>query len=41
MHRREGLPDGSMEYLLYQTLVGSWPLSTERGSAIFQPLASL
>ena len=39
MHRREGLPDGSMEYLLYQTLVGSWPLSTERATEYMQKAA--
>ena len=27
---RNGVPDREMEYLLYQTLVGAWPLSTER-----------
>jgi (1->4)-alpha-D-glucan 1-alpha-D-glucosylmutase len=26
----DGLPDAGMEYLLYQTLVGAWPLSIER-----------
>jgi (1->4)-alpha-D-glucan 1-alpha-D-glucosylmutase len=30
---RDEPPDGSMEYLLYQTLVGAWPLSTERARA--------
>lgn len=30
-HRRApGLPDADTEYLLYQTLVGAWPLSEER-----------
>lgn len=29
-HRSEGMPDRDMEYLLYQTLVGAWPLSVER-----------
>ena len=28
--RTGDMPDRDMEYLLYQTLVGSWPLSTER-----------
>ena len=28
--RRDDMPDRDMEYLLYQTLVGAWPLSTER-----------
>jgi (1->4)-alpha-D-glucan 1-alpha-D-glucosylmutase len=29
-YRREGLPDRNAEYLLYQTLVGAWPIATER-----------
>ena len=29
-HWRGGEPDRSAEYLLYQTLVGVWPISTER-----------
>jgi (1->4)-alpha-D-glucan 1-alpha-D-glucosylmutase len=29
-HRRDELPDRNIEYLLYQTLVGAWPLSLER-----------
>ena len=29
-HRRDGEPDRNMEYLLYQTLVGAWPIETER-----------
>jgi (1->4)-alpha-D-glucan 1-alpha-D-glucosylmutase len=29
-HRREGLPDRNMEYLYYQTLVGTWPIELER-----------
>jgi (1->4)-alpha-D-glucan 1-alpha-D-glucosylmutase len=29
-HRREGLPDRNTEYLYYQTLVGTWPIETER-----------
>jgi (1->4)-alpha-D-glucan 1-alpha-D-glucosylmutase len=28
--RRGGLPDGNTEYLLYQTLVGTWPISEQR-----------
>ena len=31
-HRVDGMPDGDMEYLLYQTLVGAWPLSPERAT---------
>jgi (1->4)-alpha-D-glucan 1-alpha-D-glucosylmutase len=30
VHRHGEWPDSAMEYLLYQTLVGAWPLSTER-----------
>jgi (1->4)-alpha-D-glucan 1-alpha-D-glucosylmutase len=29
-HRTPGLHDPNMEYLLYQTLVGAWPLSVDR-----------
>ena len=29
-YRRENLPDRNAEYLLYQTLVGAWPIETER-----------
>lgn len=29
-HRQAEWPDSAMEYLLYQTLVGAWPLSAER-----------
>ena len=29
-YRRDGLPDRNDEYLLYQTLVGAWPIETER-----------
>jgi (1->4)-alpha-D-glucan 1-alpha-D-glucosylmutase len=29
-HRRGDFPDKNTEYLLYQTLVGAWPLSPER-----------
>ena len=29
-HRRDGLPDRNAEYLLYQTLVGAWPIGTDR-----------
>jgi (1->4)-alpha-D-glucan 1-alpha-D-glucosylmutase len=28
--RDAGLPDGNAEYLFYQTLVGTWPISSER-----------
>lgn len=29
-HKQEGFPDRSAEYLLYQTLVGAWPIEVER-----------
>lgn len=29
-YRRDGMPDRNAEYLMYQTLVGAWPLSVER-----------
>jgi (1->4)-alpha-D-glucan 1-alpha-D-glucosylmutase len=29
-YRSEGVPDRNAEYLLYQTLVGAWPIETER-----------
>ncbi|HNY64075.1 MAG TPA: malto-oligosyltrehalose synthase [Deltaproteobacteria bacterium] len=29
-HRVDGLPDRNTEYFLYQTLVGAWPIGTER-----------
>ena len=29
-HRRGDLPDRNMEYLLYQSLVGAWPISLDR-----------
>jgi len=29
-HRRDSVPDRNTEYLLYQTLVGAWPLTQER-----------
>lgn len=32
-HRRGGWPDRNTEYLLYQTLVGAWPLDAERAKA--------
>ncbi|MBW3555841.1 MAG: malto-oligosyltrehalose synthase [Actinobacteria bacterium] len=35
-HRREGLPDRNTEYLLYQTLVGAWPLPVERAVAYME-----
>jgi (1->4)-alpha-D-glucan 1-alpha-D-glucosylmutase len=32
-HRAKGLPDAGAEYLLYQTVVGAWPLDAERALA--------
>ena len=32
-HRRGGWPDRNAEYLLYQTLVGAWPIDAERARA--------
>ena len=32
-HKRDGWPDRNAEYLLYQTLVGSWPIDTARAGA--------
>jgi len=29
-HKRDGWPDPNAEYLLYQTLVGAWPLEADR-----------
>ena len=39
-HRRgEGLPDRNLEYLLYQVLVGAWPLDGERAAAYLDKAA--
>ncbi|HWC11852.1 MAG TPA: malto-oligosyltrehalose synthase [Acidimicrobiales bacterium] len=32
-HKRGGMPDRGAEYLLYQTVVGAWPLPVERAVA--------
>ena len=37
--RHDGRPGGAMEYLLYQTLVGAWPLSTERAAEYMEKAA--
>ena len=29
-HQSDGLPDANLEYLLYQTLVGTWPIGIDR-----------
>jgi (1->4)-alpha-D-glucan 1-alpha-D-glucosylmutase len=39
VHRHEDRPDAAMEYLLYQTLVGAWPLSVERAAAYMDKAA--
>jgi (1->4)-alpha-D-glucan 1-alpha-D-glucosylmutase len=38
-HRRGGVPDANTEYLLYQTLVGAWPLDAERAAAYMEKAA--
>jgi (1->4)-alpha-D-glucan 1-alpha-D-glucosylmutase len=38
-HRRGGVPDANTEYLLYQTLVGAWPLDAERATAYMEKAA--
>jgi (1->4)-alpha-D-glucan 1-alpha-D-glucosylmutase len=38
-HRAGGLPDRNIEYLLYQTLVGTWPIGEERLQAYLQKAA--
>jgi (1->4)-alpha-D-glucan 1-alpha-D-glucosylmutase len=38
-HRRGDAPDRNTEYLLYQTLVGAWPLETERALAYMEKAA--
>jgi (1->4)-alpha-D-glucan 1-alpha-D-glucosylmutase len=38
-HRVGGLPDAGAEYLLYQTLVGAWPLDAERAVAYMEKAA--
>jgi (1->4)-alpha-D-glucan 1-alpha-D-glucosylmutase len=35
-HRRAGWPDRNTEYLLYQTLVGAWPLGVDRAIAYME-----
>ena len=35
-HRTDSLPDRGAEYLLYQALVGAWPLDTERATAYME-----
>ncbi len=38
-HRRDGWPDRNAEYLLYQTLVGAWPLDAQRAAAFMEKAA--
>ncbi len=38
-YRRGGPPDRNTEYLFYQTLVGAWPLTTDRAVAYMQKAA--
>jgi (1->4)-alpha-D-glucan 1-alpha-D-glucosylmutase len=38
-HWRNQRPDRNIEYLFYQTLVGAWPLSTERAASYMQKAA--
>ena len=35
-HRSGEWPDPAMEYLLYQTLIGAWPISTDRAVAYME-----
>ncbi|HSP64725.1 MAG TPA: hypothetical protein VLO10_00910, partial [Candidatus Deferrimicrobium sp.] len=39
VHRDGDLPGGPMEYMLYQTLVGAWPLSADRATAYMEKAA--
>jgi (1->4)-alpha-D-glucan 1-alpha-D-glucosylmutase len=36
VHKVDGWPDRGAEYLLYQALVGAWPISTERAVAYLE-----
>jgi (1->4)-alpha-D-glucan 1-alpha-D-glucosylmutase len=38
-HRSQGYPDRNIEYLMYQTLVGAWPLDLARLTAFLQKAA--
>lgn len=35
-YKSDGLPDRNIEYLLYQTLVGAWPIGTDRTVAYME-----
>jgi (1->4)-alpha-D-glucan 1-alpha-D-glucosylmutase len=39
VHKRDGMPGPSMEYLLYQTIFGAWPVSTDRAVAYMEKAA--
>ncbi len=39
VHKVDGLPDRGAEYLLYQTLVGAWPLPADRAVAYMDKAA--
>jgi (1->4)-alpha-D-glucan 1-alpha-D-glucosylmutase len=38
-HKQDGWPDPNAEYLLYQTLVGAWPIDAGRAGAYLQKAA--
>jgi (1->4)-alpha-D-glucan 1-alpha-D-glucosylmutase len=38
-HKQDGWPDRNAEYLLYQTLAGSWPIDAGRAGAFMQKAA--
>jgi (1->4)-alpha-D-glucan 1-alpha-D-glucosylmutase len=38
-HKRDGWPDRNAEYLLYQTLVGAWPIEAARAGAFMEKAA--
>lgn len=38
-HRVDGMPDPNAEYLLYQTLVGAWPIETPRVAVYMEKAA--
>jgi (1->4)-alpha-D-glucan 1-alpha-D-glucosylmutase len=39
-HKQDGWPDRNAEYLLYQTLVGAWPIDAGRVAAFMQKAAN-
>ena len=38
-HKHDGMPDRNIEYLLYQTLLGAWPIELERIAATMMKAA--